>query len=70
MPGIENAIIGHHLCVDPTSKKVQKKRSFSTEKYVAIAKEADQLLDMRLIKEGHYHEWLSNVVLLKEFIRK
>lgn len=40
MPGIDQAIIEHHLGVDPAHKPVfQKWRLFSEEKYATIDKE-------------------------------
>lgn len=50
MPGINNSIIEHRLCVDPTAKKIkQKHQTFSAEKYATIAKEVDRLLAARFI---------------------
>lgn len=49
------------------AKKVQQKmRSFSTEKYAAIAEEVKCLIATRFIREAHYLECLSNVVLVKK----
>lgn len=65
MPGIDNAVIDHRLCVDTSRKKVcQKRRSFSTKKYTTITEEVDRLIEF--LKEAHYPEWLSNVVLVKK----
>lgn len=36
------------------------------EKYETIAEEVERLLVARFIKEAHYPEWLSNVVLMKK----
>lgn len=67
MPWINASIIKCHLYVEPKSKKVkQKQRSFSVEKYTAIAKEVDQLIATGFIREAHYAEWLTNVVLVKK----
>lgn len=64
---INNEIIGHRLCVIPKAKKVQqKKRSFNKEKYAVIAEEVEQLLIAGFIREAHYPEWLSNMVLVKK----
>lgn len=67
MLGIDNAGIEHRLCADPSCKKVQqKRRSFSIEKYVTIAKEVDHLPALGFIREAHYPEWLSNIILVKK----
>lgn len=45
MHKINNTVIEHRLCVDPTARKIKQKcQSFSIEKYAAIAKEVDHLL--------------------------
>lgn len=64
---IDNSIIEHHLCVDPTAKKVkQKHQSFNAEKYVAITEEVDHFFVARFIRKAHYPGWLSNMVLVKK----
>lgn len=71
VPGIDNVVVEHRLCVDLGAKKVwQKCRSFSTEKYVAIAEVVDCLLDAGFIREACYPEWLSIVVIVKKSNRK
>lgn len=71
MPGIDNAIIKHHLYVDIKSKKMRKKhRSFNVEICNAIVDEVDHLLATRFFREAHYLEWLSNVVLVKKSSEK
>lgn len=67
MLGIDNTVIEHILCIYPESKKMQKTgRSFRTEKCTAIAEEIDRLLEVGFIREAHYPEWLSNVMLVKK----
>ncbi|KAF5465229.1 hypothetical protein F2P56_015254 [Juglans regia] len=67
MPRIDKAVIEHCFSVDPKAKKVKKKcRSFSVEKYAAIATDMDHLLVTGFIRESHYPEWLSNVILVKK----
>ncbi|KAF5472235.1 hypothetical protein F2P56_008971 [Juglans regia] len=64
---INNSVIEHSLCINLKAKKVrQKRRSFSIEKWTAIAKEIDSLLVAGFIREAHYLEWLSNVVLIRK----
>ncbi|KAF5472223.1 hypothetical protein F2P56_008960 [Juglans regia] len=67
MSRINNLVIGHSICINLKAKKVrQKRRSFSIEKWTAIAKEIDSLLAIGFIREAHYLEWLSNVVLIRK----
>lgn len=67
MPGIDRKVIEHCLSVSPEARKVKKKRqNFSAEKYAAIAEEVERLLTVGFIREVHYPEWLSNVVLVKK----
>lgn len=67
MPEIDNIVIEHHLCVNLEAKKVQqKRRSYSAKKYATIADEVDRLLAVGFIREAHYSEWLSNMVLVKK----
>lgn len=45
MPNIDTEIIEHRLCVDLEAKKIcQKRRTFNTKKYTAIAEEVKRLL--------------------------
>ncbi|XP_042942693.1 uncharacterized protein LOC122276864 [Carya illinoinensis] len=63
MTGIDNKING----IDPTHKVVrQKRRTFSAEKYAAINEEVERLLAAGFIREAHYPEWLSNIVIVKK----
>ncbi|KAK0607093.1 hypothetical protein LWI29_009183 [Acer saccharum] len=67
MPGIDPIVISHSLGVDPTFKPVsQKRRSFNSERYEAIATEVDKLLKAGFIRNLDYNEWLSNVVLVQK----
>lgn len=67
MTGIDNKVIEHRLGMDPAHKAVcQKRKSFSAEKYAAIKEEVEKLLTAKFIKESHYPEWLSNVVMVKK----
>lgn len=66
MSSIDRAIIEHHLGVDPAYKPVhQKRKSFRAEKHVTINEEVVKLQAADFIREAHYPEWLSNVVLVK-----
>ena len=67
MPGIDPDITFHALMADPKFKPVsQKRRSFNTERYQAIAVEIGKLLGAGFIRNLDYNEWLSNVVLVKK----
>ncbi|KAF5477476.1 hypothetical protein F2P56_004113 [Juglans regia] len=67
MSKIDTAVIKHRLSVYPKAKNVkQKHRNFSAEKYAIITEEVDCLLAVGFIREAHYLEWLSNVVLVKK----
>ncbi|XP_035542090.1 uncharacterized protein LOC118344798 [Juglans regia] len=67
MPGIDNAVIEHRLCVDPTCKKVRQNwRSFGMEKYTTIIEEVSCPLAAGFVREAHYPECLSNIVLVKK----
>ena len=67
MPGVDPQVICHRLAADPKYKPVrQKKRTFAYEKAIAIKAEVEKLLKANFIREVHYPEWLSNVVLVKK----
>ena len=66
MPGIDPRIMVHRLNVDPAFKpKVQKRRTFNPERYIAINQEVEKLLEANTIREAHYPEWIANIVLVK-----
>nr|GEU66809.1 reverse transcriptase domain-containing protein [Tanacetum cinerariifolium] len=44
----------------------QKKRSQTPERNKAIQEEVHKLVDVGIIKEVHYHSWLSNPVMVKK----
>ena len=67
MGGIDPAIITHRLNVNPSFKPVkQKRRSFVPERQKAINEEFGKLLQVGVIREVEYLEWLANVVLVKK----
>lgn len=49
----------------PLTRKSIEEEIVNTKKYVTIAEEVDQLLIVGFIKETHYPEWLSNIILVK-----
>jgi len=67
MPGIAPKIMQHKLNVDPSHKPViQKWRHLGVERSSAAVAEVKKLLGADFIRECHYLEWVSNVVLVKK----
>ena len=67
MGGIDPTIITHRLNVSPSFKPVKnKRRSFAPERQKAINEEVGKLLQVGVIREVEYPEWLANVVLVKK----
>ncbi|XP_074356686.1 uncharacterized protein LOC141696444 [Apium graveolens] len=67
MVGIDPEVMCHHLNIDPEHKGVRQKRRFvSGESAVALAEEVDRLLDVGLIRESFYPDWLANPVLVRK----
>lgn len=57
MLGIEAEVIEHPLSVNSEIRVVEhRKKSFNTEKYMAIVEEVDRLLALGFIRETHYLE--------------
>ncbi|GJZ91432.1 hypothetical protein Tco_0663359, partial [Tanacetum coccineum] len=44
----------------------QKKRGQALERNKAIHEEVEKLVDAGIMKEVHYHSWLSNPVMVKK----
>ena len=67
MVGIDPNVMCHHLNIDPTRKGMrQKRRPVSGERAIALKEEVDRLLEVGLIKESLYPDWLANPVLVKK----
>ncbi|XP_074355327.1 uncharacterized protein LOC141694568 [Apium graveolens] len=67
MVGIDPEIMCHRLNINPKHKGVrQNRRAVSGERAIALAEEVERLLDVGLIRESFYPEWLANPVLLKK----
>ncbi|GKA40189.1 reverse transcriptase domain-containing protein [Tanacetum coccineum] len=65
MTGVLRHITEHCLNVrDGCSLVRQKKRGQATDRNQAIQEEVGKLVEARIIKEVHYHDWLSNPVML------
>ena len=60
-------VMEHGLNVDPLYKPViQKKCHMGPERAAAANAEVQKLLEAGFIRECQYHEWISNVVLVKK----
>jgi len=65
MPGIAPEVMLHKLNVDPSHLPViQKRLHLGAECSIAAATEVKQLLEEGFVRECHYHERVSNVVLV------
>jgi len=66
MPGISPAAIEHLLNVNSVPKSVVKKIwHIEIERCEATTFDVQKLLDAQFIREYHYLEWVSNIVLVK-----
>ena len=64
---IASEVMQHKLNVDPFHRPViQKRRHLGAERSSAAVAEVKKLLDAGFIRECHYPEWVSNVVLVKK----
>ncbi|XP_074356720.1 uncharacterized protein LOC141696485 [Apium graveolens] len=71
MVGIDLRVMCHRLNIFPNCTGIrQKRRPVSGEREIALKEEVDQLLEVGLIKESFYPEWLANSVLVKKPNRK
>lgn len=71
MMGIDPNVMCHRLNIDPKKKKVkQKRRVVSGERVQALKEEVDRLLNMGLVKESFYPNWLAIPVQVKKSNRK
>nr|GFB81289.1 reverse transcriptase domain-containing protein [Tanacetum cinerariifolium] len=44
----------------------QKERSQASERNKVIQEEMERLLEVGIMKEVHYHNWLSNLIMVKK----
>ena len=71
MLGIDRKIILHRLNVNLKCKPVQQKwRIFAPKYNKAVTEEVDKLLEAGLIREVFYLDWLANVVIIKNKLKK
>lgn len=67
MVGIEPIVMCHRLNIDLARIGVkQKHRLVSVERATTLKEEVGKLLDVGLIKETFYVEWLANPILVKK----
>ncbi|GKE03811.1 hypothetical protein Tco_1395829, partial [Tanacetum coccineum] len=67
MTGVPRHIAEHSLNIRERCLPVrQKKRGQALERYKAIYEEVEKLMDAGIMKEVHYHSWLSNSVMVKK----
>ena len=67
MQGIPAEIIVHQLNINPGCKPVQqKRRNFAPERQKVINEEVKKLLAAKFIREVHYPDWSTNVVMVKK----
>nr|GEW68598.1 reverse transcriptase domain-containing protein [Tanacetum cinerariifolium] len=67
MTGVPRHIAKHRLNVPERCSPVrQNKRSQTPERNKAIQKEVEKLVDAGIMKEVHYHSWLSNPFMVKK----
>ncbi|GJR83040.1 reverse transcriptase domain-containing protein [Tanacetum coccineum] len=67
MTGVPRHIAEHRLNVREGCLPVrQKKRGQAPERNKAIQEEVEKLVDAGIMKEVHYHSWLSNPVMVKK----
>lgn len=71
MPGVDPRVISHKLGLDPKARLIlQKQRKLASERRAAVSNEVDRLLEADTIREVHYPEWLSNIVVVPKKDKK
>ncbi|GJT69458.1 hypothetical protein Tco_1028744 [Tanacetum coccineum] len=67
MTGVPRHIAEHRLNVRKGCQPVrQKKRGQAAERNIAINDEVSKLVTAGIMREVHYHDWLSNPVMVKK----
>ncbi|GJX96090.1 reverse transcriptase domain-containing protein [Tanacetum coccineum] len=67
MTGVPRKIAKHRLNIREGYSPVrQKKRGHAPERNKVIQEEVEKLVDTGIMKEVHYHSWLSNPVMVKK----
>ncbi|GJW21843.1 hypothetical protein Tco_0032465 [Tanacetum coccineum] len=67
MTGVPRHIVEHRLNVREGCQPIrQKKRGQAAERNIAINDEVSKLVATKIIREVHYHDWLSNPLMVKK----
>ncbi|GJZ33406.1 hypothetical protein Tco_0578842 [Tanacetum coccineum] len=67
MTGVSRHIVEHRLNVRKGCSSVrQKKRGQAADRNQAIQEEVEKLVEAGIMKEVHYHDWLSNPIMVKK----
>ncbi|GJV85262.1 reverse transcriptase domain-containing protein [Tanacetum coccineum] len=67
MTGVPRHIAEHRLNVwEGCSPVRQKKRGQAADRNQAIQEEVEKLVEAEIMKEVHYHDWVSNPVMVKK----
>ncbi|GJY90929.1 hypothetical protein Tco_0506125 [Tanacetum coccineum] len=67
MTGIPRSIAEHHLNIREGCQPVrQKRRGQAPERNKAIQEEVAKLVEAKIMREVHYHDWLPNPVMVKK----
>ncbi|GJW46693.1 reverse transcriptase domain-containing protein [Tanacetum coccineum] len=67
MTGVPRHIAEHRLNIHEGCLRVrQKKKGQAPKRNKAIYEEVEKLVDAGIMKEVHYHSWLSNLVMVKK----
>nr|GEV56511.1 reverse transcriptase domain-containing protein [Tanacetum cinerariifolium] len=67
MTGVPRHIAEHHLKVREGCSPIrQNKRGQAADRNQAIHEEVGKLMEACIMKEVHYHDWLSNPVMIKK----
>ncbi|GJY18879.1 hypothetical protein Tco_0390370 [Tanacetum coccineum] len=67
MTGVPRHTAEHHLNVREGCSSIrQKKRGQVPKRNKAIQEEVEKLVDAGIMKEVHYHNWLSNPFMVKK----
>nr|GEU30096.1 reverse transcriptase domain-containing protein [Tanacetum cinerariifolium] len=68
MTGVPRSIAEHKLNIREGCPPVrQKKRGQAPERTKAIQAEVQKLIEVRIMREVYYHDWLSNPVMVKKY---
>nr|GEZ25905.1 reverse transcriptase domain-containing protein [Tanacetum cinerariifolium] len=67
MTGVPRHITKHHINVREGCSRVrQKKRGQAADRNQEIQEEVGKLMEAGIMKEVHYHDWLSNSMMVKK----